>query len=276
MLWQRYDALILDLDGVVYIGEEAVPYAVESLRQVATNVRLAAATNNAAREAPVVGAHLRRLGLPISDVEVVTSAQAGAAILAEQLPPGARVLAVGGSGVASALKEVGLAPVRADADLQRSGQLALEVSAVLQGHGVESSWPDFAAAAFAINAGARWVATNRDATVPLPMGFGPGNGAFVEALRFATGREPVVAGKPEPRLFLETKQRLGVSNPLVIGDRIDTDIDGAHASGMDSLLVLTGVTSLADLAELEAARQPTFVATDLRCLLAEQPPAGLG
>lgn len=276
MLWDRYDALILDLDGVVYIGDAAVPHAIESLLAIAGSVRLSAATNNAAREASVVGAHLRRLGLPVSDDEVVTSAQAGAALLAAEIPAGSEVLAIGGSGVSSALSEVGLLPLRADSDLERSAATAARVRAVMQGHGFDSTWSDFAAGAFAINAGALWVATNRDATVPLPMGFGPGNGAFVEALRFATGKEPIVAGKPQPALFLETKQRLGLANPLVVGDRIDTDIDGARAAGLDSLLVLTGVTSAESLQALAEDRRPTYVAADLRCLLEPQPPSGLG
>ena len=276
MLWDRYDALILDLDGVVYIGDGAVPHAIEALLAVSRSVRLSAATNNAARESSVVGAHLRRLGLPISDEEVVTSAQAGAALLCARLPPKSEVLAIGGSGVSSALLDVGLQPVKADHDLERSAEIASRVRGVMQGHGVDSGWWDFAAGAFAINAGALWVATNADATVPLPAGFGPGNGAFVEALRFATGGEPLVAGKPQPALFLETKQRLGFKNPLVVGDRVDTDIDGARAAGMDSLLVLTGVMSLESLREFSADRLPTYVGADLRCLLEPRPPSGLG
>ena len=275
MLWERYDLLILDLDGVVYLGDQPVIHAIESLNAARDQVALAAATNNAAREAEVVAAHLRRLGLPIGDADVVTSAQAGAAILAADLPSGSEVLAVGGSGVSSALTAAGLSPVRADRELERSAELASRVAAVMQGHGTDNGWWDYAAACFAINAGALWLATNRDTTVPLPMGSGPGNGAFVQALITATGREPRVAGKPQPGLFLETARRLGAQHPLVIGDRLDTDIDGAIAAGMDSLLVLTGVHTAEDARRRPEDQWPTHIASDLRCLLRPEPPRGL-
>lgn len=277
MLWDRYDALILDLDGVVYIGASPVAHAIESLNAVAADgVRLTAATNNAARAAAVVGEHLRSLGLAIADNDVVTSAQAGAALLARQVAPGSEVLAVGGEGVPQALSECGLTPVRAPRDFSAAGEVAARVAAVMQGHGTETCWWDLNTAAFAVGLGKIWVATNRDATVPTEHGFGVGNGGMVAAVMTATGRNPEVAGKPQPTLFAETKARIGARNPLVVGDRLDTDVDGAIAAGMDSILVCTGVHQVADALARPVEQRPTYIIQDLRGLLLPESPETVG
>jgi len=271
MLWGKYDALILDLDGVVYIGDRAVPNAIESLNSVANIVRISAATNNASRSPAQVALHLRELGLAIDDSDVVTSALAGARLIASLVPPDSQVLVVGGSGVESSIREFGLHPIRATKNHESNGIIAQEVEGVIQGHGVETSWWDLNTAALAIAKGKPWVATNRDSTVPTPYGLGPGNGAFVQLLENLTGVTPYVAGKPEATLFVETVRRLGAKKALVIGDRIDTDIMGANACGLDSLLVLTGVHKTADI-PTDPAGKPTYVAQDLRCLLEQEPP----
>ncbi|MEN9711580.1 MAG: hypothetical protein RL441_1572 [Actinomycetota bacterium] len=272
MLWDTYDSVILDLDGVVYIGEHAVPHAIESLNQIAETARITAATNNASRPADVVGKHLRDLGLKIEDEDVVTSAQAGAALMSSLVPQSARVLAVGGVGVDTALRQYGLHPIRATHDHESNHLLADEVAGVMQGHGTDTSWWDLSTAAWAIARGKHWIATNRDLTVPTPYGLGPGNGSLVAALEAVTGACPKVAGKPQATLFEQTAKRIGAQRPLVIGDRLDTDIDGAIAAGIDSLLVFTGVHQLKDVLDRPAHLRPTFVADDLRCLIAESRP----
>ncbi len=274
MLWGTYDTVILDLDGVVYIGDHAVPHAVEALQRIASQVHICAATNNASRTSDVVAEHLQSLGLNIDAESVVTSAQAGARMLASLVPAKSRVLAVGGIGVERALLDVGLHPLRATQDNVANHTIAEEVAGVMQGHGTSTSWWDLATASWAVARGAQWVATNRDMTVPTPYGLGPGNGSLVAALEAVVGSSPLVAGKPEPALFLETAQRLNSSRALVIGDRLDTDIDGAIAAGMDSLLVLTGVHGREDVALRPVDSRPTYVASDLRCLFAERPPVG--
>lgn len=271
MLWNTYDSLILDLDGVVYIGDHAVAHAVESLNALPSDVVVTAATNNASRSHRVVGQHLRDLGLQIEDEDVVTSAQAGAQLLSRLVAQDSRVLAVGGEGVSEALLEVGLHPLRATQDHAANSTIAHEVAGVLQGHGFNTSWWDLATATWSITQGAHWVATNTDLTVPTPFGLGPGNGSLVNSLEIVTGAEPLVAGKPAPTLFLETKTRRGLKSPLVIGDRLDTDIDGAIAAGMDSVLVLTGVHQMADVLARSPHQRPTFVINDLRELLHEKP-----
>jgi HAD superfamily hydrolase (TIGR01450 family) len=266
MLWGLYDAVILDLDGVVYIGEHPVNHAIDSLQSIASTVHLTAATNNASRTAEDVAEHLQELGLNLQPSDVVTSAQAGARLLSTLVPEHSRILAVGGHGVEEALHEVGLRPLRATRDHVANHTIAAEVVGVLQGHGVDTSWWDLSTASWALARGAAWVATNRDLTVPTPYGLGPGNGSLVSALEKVVEFSPLVAGKPEPTLFLETAARIGSKRPLVIGDRLDTDIDGAAAAGMDSLLVLTGVHSWKHAVE-RAGNLPTYVAEDLRCLV---------
>lgn len=263
----RFDTLILDLDGVVYIGPNAVPYAVETLNSLAASgVRITAATNNASRTAGDVAAHLRELGLAIAEADVMTSAQAAAASLAGTLPPGSPVLAVGGQGVSQALEAVGLQPLRASEDLAVCDRVADECRAVMMGYGPLVAWFDLAAAQWALDRGKRWIATNTDPIVPLPFGRAPGNGAMVGLLERSTGRTPEVTGKPRPTLFQAILRTTASQRALVIGDRLDTDIDGALAAGLESFLVFTGVHTPVDLASRAFIGWPSYVGRDLRSL----------
>ncbi len=259
VLVDRHDALLLDLDGVVYVGPRALPHAVESIAAArARGVATAYVTNNAARPPAVVAEHLRALGLDVAAHDVVTSAQAGAREVAARLPAGSRVLAVGGPGVAEALRDRGLEPVTRAAD---------GPAAVLMGYGPDVGWRDLAEASYSVGAGALFVATNMDMSVPTDQGLAPGNGALVAAVVSATGREPLVAGKPRAPLMVESVERVGSRSPLVVGDRLDTDIEAGHVSGFPSLLVLTGVTDVATLLAAAPDRRPTYLAADLRGLL---------
>lgn len=254
-----YDGLICDLDGVVYIGQAAVPGAAEALdRFRALGLGIVYATNNAARLPSEVAAQLAQLGVTCTDDDVVTSAQAGAAHLATVLPPRSIVLALGGPGVAGALRAASLIAVA-------PGGEAIEVAAVLQGLGRELTVTDFEVAARHLTQGALWVATNPDATFPLEWGLAPGNGAYVRVLEATTGRHPIVVGKPEPPLYELATERLGTetSRTLAIGDRLDTDIDGAAATGIDSAWVLTGVDPPSALFRRPGLAPPTFVVGSL-------------
>jgi glycerol-1-phosphatase len=258
-----YDVALLDLDGVVYVGHTAVPGARDALSAArAAGMRLAFVTNNASRTPRTVADLLTRLGVPAAPEEVVTSAQAAARLVAERLPPGSRVLLVGAEGLEQALVEQGLQPVLTADE---------HPAAVAQGYGPDVGWRNLAEAAYAIQEGAWWVATNTDLTLPTPRGTAPGNGAMVAAVRYATGVAPVVAGKPELPMHREGILRTGATRPLVVGDRLDTDIEGARRAGVDSLLVLTGVTRPIDLVQAAPGMRPTFVAGDLSGLLDEHP-----
>lgn len=256
---QRYDAALLDLDGVVYIGPDPVPHAAESLTAArAQGMRLAFVTNNASRTPKAVAEHLTELGIAADASEVATSAQAAARLVAGLVAPGSAVLVVGGEALEEALVERGLRPVRSADDGPR---------AVVQGYHPTVGWGQLAEGTFAVRAGLPWVATNTDLTIPTPRGIGPGNGTLVHVIRLASGAEPLVAGKPEQALHRESIDRVAARRPLVVGDRLDTDIEGAVRAGADSLLVLTGVTGAADLLAAPPARRPTYLAADLRGLL---------
>lgn len=259
-----YRGLICDLDGVVYRGATAVPHAVETVtRLTADRVPVVFATNNASRPPEHVGDHLRALGLAPGGWSVITSSQAAAAHLAQRLTRGARVYAVGGPGVAQALTEAGLTPVRV-AELDDA-----PVEAVVQGLGADVTWTELAAVGRVVDGGACWVATNLDRTLPTPYGRAPGNGALVALVQTATNAEPHVVGKPQAALFDLARSRLG-SEPdatLVCGDLLHTDIAGANAAGLDSLFVLSGSSRLRDLAMAERPLRPTYVAVDLGGLL---------
>jgi HAD superfamily hydrolase (TIGR01450 family) len=250
-----YDALLFDLDGTLYRGGAAFPDAVALLAKLSQ--RVAFVTNNAARSAVEVAKHLTDLGYRAAPDDVVTSAQAAGRLVAEHVERGSAVLVVGTDALAAEVAANGLRPVRSAAE---------HPAAVVQGYSPTTDWPILAEAAYAIEAGAIWVAANTDTTLPTERGLAPGNGALVAALRATTGAEPVVAGKPHPPLLREAIARVGSDRVLVIGDRLDTDIDGANRLGLDSLLVLTGVSTADELREAPARCRPTYVVHTLAAL----------
>ncbi|MEV4754585.1 HAD-IIA family hydrolase [Micromonospora sp. NPDC049559] len=256
-----YDLVIFDLDGVVYLIDQPIAGAPETVGRLhAEGKALAYATNNASRRSSEVADLLNGMGVAARPEEVLTSAAASAELLAERLPAGAPVLVVGAEALRAEVRAAGLRPVG------RADEAPL---AVVQGYGPQVGWADLAEASVAIRAGALWVATNTDRTLPSGRGPLPGNGSLVAVLRTALERDPdTVVGKPEPALFATAAHRVGARRPLVVGDRLDTDIEGAARAGMDSLLVLTGVSTAADLLTAGPDRRPTYVASDLTGLFA--------
>ncbi len=262
-LREAYDVALLDLDGVVYIGPDAVPGAPEHLAAAAgAGMRLAFVTNNAARPPKAVAQHLSELGIPAAPDDVVTSAQAAARLVAERCEPGDAVFVIGGEGLFEALSELGLRPVQDVAEQPR---------AVVSGYHRDLRWGTVSDGAILVRQGVPWVAANTDLSVPTPQGRGPGNGVLVEAVASFADVSPVVAGKPLPPLFEETVRRVGGRRPLVVGDRLDTDIEGAVNGGYDSLLVLTGVTGLDELVAVPRHQRPTYLSADLGGLALAHP-----
>ena len=267
-LAELYDVALLDLDGVVYVGERPVPGGPAALAAARTaGMRLAFVTNNASRTAQAVADRLTGLGVPATADEVTTSAQAAARHLAGVLPAGSPVLVVGGEGLRSALVDRGLRPV-AEAVDPESGE---PVPAVVQGFAPEVGWAMLAEAAVAIRAGARWVATNLDRTIPSERGALPGNGSLVHVLTFAFGASPESTGKPDPTMHQESVDRSGAARPVVVGDRLDTDIEGAVRVGAPSLLVLSGVTDATGLLGAGPGERPDHVSRDVGGLLESHP-----
>lgn len=242
-------------------------HAADAVRAArAAGMRFAFVTNNASRSPVVVAQRLTAFGMPAEAADVVTSAQAAGRTLAARLPVGSAVLVVGTEALADEVRSVGMRPVRTVDEAGEGGP-----AGVVQGLSPTTTWADLAEAAVAIGRGALWVAGNTDATLPTPRGPLPGNGAFVAALTIVTGEQPLVSGKPDPSLHLASVERVGAQRPLVIGDRLDTDVLGAVRGGADSLLVLTGVVSVHELAGAQEGSRPTYVSHDLRGLLEPHP-----
>lgn len=262
-LYAQYDVALLDLDGVVYIGGTPIPGAPEALREARQRgMHLAYVTNNASRTPAAVADLLTAMNVPASPEDVVTSAQAAARLLADKLPPKAKVLVIGATALRLAVRERGLTPVSTAAE---------HPAAVVQGYGPGIGYGNFAEGGLAVRAGAIFVGTNADSTLPGPRGIQPGNGSLLQVIAHATGVEPIVAGKPEPPLHRESVIRTGARNPLVVGDRLDTDIEAAHRAGADSLLVLTGVSRPADVVLAPPQRRPAYLAETLDALLRPYP-----
>ena len=264
LLLSQFDALLFDLDGVVYVGPHAVPHAAGVIAEVrSAGVACGFVTNNASRSGSAVVEHLVELGIPADLHDVITSPQAAVSLLPDLVPDGARVLVIGGSGIDDALVERGYVPVRSLTD---------EPAAVMQGFSPDVSWRDLAEATFAVRAGLPWIATNPDLTFPAPGGIAPGNGALVRVVAQTVGREPdAVAGKPEPPLLTEAIRRTAAERPLMVGDRLDTDIAAGARVGIPSLLVFTGVTTVGELLAAVHEERPDYLGADLRVLLEPYP-----
>lgn len=253
-----YDLLMFDLDGVVYVSGHPVDHAAESIASARrSGAHIAFVTNNASRTSGQVADHLVELGIDASPGDVVTSAQAAARLLSERLGEGARVAVLGAVGLEEALREAGLEPVLVGDD---------RAVAIVSGYAPEVRWKVIMRAATLIRNGLPWTATNTDLTLPTDDGPAPGHGLLVRLISDFAEVTPQVAGKPQRPLLDETRHRVEGERPLMVGDRLDTDISGAQNASVDSLLVMTGVTSLADLAAATPQERPTWIGPDLRSL----------
>lgn len=256
------DVVLADLDGVVYTGPGAIPFAVESLNLAAETMRVGYLTNNASRTDQTVADHLSELGLGAVATDVVTSPQAAVRLLADEVPAGALVLVIGGEGLIVEVEKGGFVVTRSADD---------NPAAVIQGFSPDLGWKDLAEAAFALHPRADgveipWIATNTDWTIPVARGIAPGNGTLVAAVHTAVGRLPIVAGKPEVAIFTEAVNRFGARQALFIGDRLDTDILGANRAGIPAVLVLTGIDKAKQALAADAASRPQYILDDLRQL----------
>jgi HAD superfamily hydrolase (TIGR01450 family) len=238
-LADAYAGVVLDIDGVLCRGEEAVPGAAQAVAALRERGGVALLTNNASRTPAQVAAWLGGMGIAVADEEVVSSPVAAAALVA----PGTRCLVIGMDGLREALAARGARVVTDPGAAE----------AVVVGFDRHLVYDDLRRAALALQRdGVAYLATNADRTFPAADGLWPGNGAVLAALEAATGRTPVIAGKPEAGLFEAAADRLPPGPLLMVGDRIETDIRGAAALGWDTALVLTGVTAADDPRTAEA------------------------
>jgi HAD superfamily hydrolase (TIGR01450 family) len=237
-LIDAYDSILLDLDGVVYLGAQAIDHAVESInRAESEGFKVGYVTNNASRRPEVIAEQLSQFGLDVTGEKVVGSARAAVKMLAERIPAGSKVLVVGGDGLTSEVDAMGFEIVTQATD---------NPAAVIQGFSPDVGWKHLAEAAFAIQRGAIWIATNQDWTIPREGGIAPGNGTLVSAVHTAVGILPDFAGKPFRPIFQSAVEQLGVKKPLMIGDRLDTDIRGGVGFGIDTACVMTGIATRKD------------------------------
>jgi glycerol-1-phosphatase len=259
----RYDALLVDLDGVVYRGDAPVPGAADALRRARElGARVLFITNNSSRTPDQVAAKLAGVGVEASPGDVLTSGVATADLLRREGVPARTAFVIGERGIREALAGAGVSVLDGEPD---------RADLVVVGWDRSVDYAKLRRAALLVQRGARLIATNADRTYPAPDGLWPGAGSILAAVVAATGAAPTVVGKPNRPLFEAAAERAGATRPLVVGDRLDTDVDGAGALGWDSLLVLTGASSRPDL--LSARSGPTFVAPSLDMLGAHAHPA---
>ncbi|NWN88950.1 MAG: HAD-IIA family hydrolase [Micrococcaceae bacterium] len=258
-----YDGVLCDLDGVVYAGPHTIDTAVLTLNTlIDQGVPVAFVTNNASKSATEVADLLRAMGIATNPEHIMTSAQAVVELLLVKYEPQAGpVLVTGSEQLAVQIQAAGFSITATAAD---SPQV------VVQGFNPQLGWYDLAQASFAIEQGAGWLASNLDLTIPLSEGIAPGNGSLVNAVAQATGTRPeVAAGKPAPVMFTTMAQKFSMTHPLVVGDRLDTDILGAANAGFDGALVETGIHRSADTEAFRELVTPDWVLPNLGALLRE-------
>ncbi|MFZ1361318.1 MAG: HAD-IIA family hydrolase [Candidatus Nanopelagicales bacterium] len=256
-LAESYDGFLFDLDGVVYKGTDPIDHAAAVINKL-DSTQVAYITNNASRTPDKVVELLASVGVAASEDQIVTSSQVAADTLLDKFGVGAKIFVIGAQGLRDEVTSRGMMIVE---------DPMLELDAVVQGMTFDLKWQDLANGAIAVERGAYYLATNLDSTFPVANGLAPGNGMMVKAIVEASGVEPDSVGKPEPAMLTRAMDRLGSKKPLVIGDRLDTDVEAANKAGLDSLLVFTGVTKASDLENVPEIHKPRFVAEDLRGLL---------
>jgi len=262
MLAERYGCILFDLDGVLYRGEDAVPQAPPTMAELRRRgVRPVFLTNNSSRTPRQVADKLRAIGIEADPAEVVTSALATAELLAER--GGGRAFVIGQDGVREALTDAGIRVLEGEPE---------EADLVVVGFDGGATYRSLKRASLLVQRGARLVATNADASYPAADGLWPGAGALLSVITTTTGAEPEIVGKPFHPLFEAGRRRGGGGRPLVVGDRLDTDIEGAARLGWDTMLVLTGVSGREDVER--TGIRPTVIAEDVSALLEAPREAG--
>jgi HAD superfamily hydrolase (TIGR01450 family) len=264
-LVNRYDQLIVDLDGCVWVGDEPVegsPEAIEQLR--GAGKRVAFATNNSRRSGEDYVRKLWGMGIQASLGDVVTVGGAMQHLLAETRR-GVTAFVIGTEAMFRHVTDAGL-------KVMNNTDLATRADLVVVSGTEDVTYDDVKIACLALRRGADFLATSRDPTYPMPDGLWPGTGAILAAIEAATGRQAAIVGKPEPQLFVTALERLGDGRTLVVGDRIASDLEAAKRAGLDSALVLTGEAT-AEEAEAIRDPRPVAVAENLLALVSGRPRA---
>jgi glycerol 3-phosphatase-2 len=254
-----FDGFLVDLDGVVWVGRELVPGAVESLRALIDGGReIVFVTNNPGRPPATYAERLRGAGIPVAEDRVVTAGVATARLAAESVGAGTGAFVIGAPGLKEAAAEAGLELL--------DGEAGREAGVVLVSGHREFDYEELLTATLALQRGATLFATSRDPTLPMPGGPWPGTGAVLAAVETASGARAEIGGKPERHLFEQGRALIGGAERVaMVGDRIASDVEGGRRAGLATILVLTGASSReqADAAE----PPPDHVVDDLPGLL---------
>lgn len=257
----RYGGFIIDLDGVVYLLHEEIPGSIKTLRYLQDHsIPFVFLTNNSMASPESYSQKLESFGISVSPQQIVTSPQALRRYIERDYNlEGKSAFVIGEEGLKTEMKKSGLDFV--------NGEKARETNFVIVGLDRNFDFKKLCDAAVAIRNGATFLATNGDVTYPTPQGLLPGAGAIVAAISAASGSEPYVAGKPNPIMIDLALERMGVSGreALMIGDRLETDIEAGVRAGIDTMLVLSGVSSEKDIEEMGI--KPTYTESRLEDLL---------
>ncbi|WP_147471054.1 HAD-IIA family hydrolase [Varibaculum vaginae] len=262
-LVETADALLIDLDGVCYAGSRDIPNAAAGLSAAReSGIKFQFLTNNASRTPEEVVEKLKGHGIVANPAEVMTAAIDTVEILAQKIEPASKVLVIGTQALVDTVSNAGFEVV---------SKASEHPVAVIQGYGPEVGWRQLSEAAYAINDGALFMATNLDATLPTEHGFALGNGSLVAAVEHATGQKPFAGGKPFAGIYRKAAAHAGATKPLAVGDRLDTDIAGAVAADMLCMHVLTGVSDAKAVALAYPERRPSYLGLDLTDLMRVHP-----
>jgi len=258
-LADQFDGFLVDLDGVVWVGREAVPGATEALRTLIDGgMEIVFVTNNPARPPATYVERLREMGVPVADGRVVTAGVVTAELAAAAVGQGASAFVIGAPGFKDTVSAVGLELLE--------GEAAREADAVLVSGHRGFDYEELLTATLALQGEASLFATSRDPTLPMPGGAWPGTGATLAAVETASGKRAETAGKPEPYLFDQARALIpDAERVAMVGDRLASDIEGGRRAGLETILVLSGASSRA---EGEAADPPPdHIVEDLAGLL---------
>lgn len=259
LLIDRYDCALFDLDGVVYLGPEAVvgaPEGIAELRRLGKKIGFV--TNNSGRSPETVMDQLNGMNVSCNLEDVATSGQASQGMLQKALQPGSKVLVCGAAALDDKVREAGFEVVKTYDECP---------DAVICGYNPKMRWELVDEAAIAVQNGVAWFASNPDPTRPTNRGIVPGAGGVLALISLcAPDKEPAIAGKPYRPLLDYTIERLGVRSPIFVGDRLDTDIEGAYNVGIDSFMVFTGTHGKRDVLYAEPHQRPTYIGADIRSM----------
>lgn len=258
-LADEFDGLLVDLDGVVWIGREMVPGSVEALRELRTaGVEIVFVTNNPGKPAAEYARRLTEAGIEVGPELVVTAGEATARLAAERAGAGSTAFTIGAPAFHDTVSTAGLEL------LEGEGGRGADVVLVSGHRGFD--YEELLTAALALQRGAALFATSRDPTLPMPGGPWPGTGAVLAAVETASGATAEIGGKPEPHLFEMARERIGsAARVAIVGDRVSSDIEGGRRAGLETILVLSGATSREEAAV--ATPSPDRIVEDLAALV---------